>query len=631
MRFVCLFILFLFSSHLLLAQDTDLKKGNHYYENGDYLSAVKYFEKSIQHSNDIFTKKKIINCYRLTNQIEHAENYLKEICQDSSDEIYCNYYLNLLIKKHDFISIESLIKRGVFKSNLSEIKNNIESLYSDSSNYQVYALEINSENADMGLVTYKNGYVFSSSRNINSSIEKKHTWTNQPFLKLFYCDNIDNIESSPTLFSSDIRSKYNLGPVCFSNKEKEIWVTENYSSNNEKSNQNKYKLKISQYKYSDGKWIKQKPFPYNNPNYNVAHPAISSDGNELYFSSDLPGGFGGMDLYVCRKTKKGWSAPVNLGSQLNTISNDVFPTILQDGTIYFSSDGLIGLGGLDLYYTKNIDGNYLTPVNAGAPINSSADDFHLIYNSKNKKGFFSSNRIHGGFNDDLFSFIKNKETKSDYKKTINDDNVRTFDSSEIKSNARHLSIKENNEPISGVKIIDDKNKIIGITNENGDVYIDSSLSKVRTFKDGFYAKEIIFNDFNKENNITIKKSSVPANADWYKIIYYDLDKSDIRTDMQEKMKEVVSFMQAHPELKITITSFTDSRASVNYNAKLSQRRSSSIENYLLLHGILKKQINKIDWKGEGILVNNCGDNLPCTEEMHQLNRRTEIFVSSLIK
>ncbi len=633
MRVVYLVVILLLSNNLLQAQEKNLRRGNEYYENGDYLSAIKHFEKSILYSGQIDTKKKLINCYRLTNQLEKAEGYLKEICLDSADEIYCNYYLNLLIKKHDYNSIELLIKKGIVKSELSEAKVKIESLYADSSNYQISKLAINSENADMGLVSYKNGYVFCSSRIINNMIEKKHTWTNQPFLKLFYFDNTNIIETTPTLFSSDINSKYNLGPICFSNKENEIWVTENYSSKNQKSNGNKYKLKITIYKNNQAKWIKQKPFPYNNTNYNVAHPALSNDGNELYFSSDMPGGYGGMDLYVCRKTKKGWSLPLNLGAKINTIGNEIFPTILQDATIYFSSDGLLGLGGLDLFYTKSIDGNYLKPINAGAPINSSADEFHLIYNSNNKKGFFSSNRAYGGFNDDIFSFIKINDTKSENKQQDVYNSEKIIDSSAVKLNKRCISLKEkiNNEPVVGVKIIDNKNKIIGVTDENGIAYIDNTISKVKTFKDGFYSKEIIFNAYNKDNSIELKRAPVQSNADWYKIIYYDLDKSDIRKDMLDAMIEVVNFLQAHPEFKITITSFTDSRASINYNTKLSQRRSSSIEKYLLLHGISKKQISKTDWKGEGILVNNCGDDLPCTEEMHQLNRRTEIYVSGFTK
>ena len=170
-----------------------------------------------------------------------------------------------------------------------------------------------------------------------------------------------------------------------------------------------------------------------------------------------------------------------------------------------------------------------------------------------------------------------------------------------------------------------------MSDSNGIIFIDSSYHKIKLSKDGYSAKEIIFNEFKNDNKFELKKHEGLANSSWYKIIYYDLDKSDIRKDMIKEMNEVVDFLLANPELKITITSFTDSRASANYNEKLSQRRTTSIEQFLLLHGIPKKQIAKSSWLGEGILINNCGDNLPCSENMHQLNRRTEVFVSGIVK
>ena len=185
--------------------------------------------------------------------------------------------------------------------------------------------------------------------------------------------------------------------------------------------------------------------------------------------------------------------------------------------------------------------------------------------------------------------------------------------------------------MNGIKIFNSQNNPIEIESDNNDIQIDSSIKKIKIVKDGYYSKEIIFNEFKNQDTVKLKTNIGIAQADWYKIIYYDLDKSDLRKDMIDEVNDVVSFLQAHPELKITITSFTDSRASATYNEKLSQRRTLMIEKYLLGHGIPKKQIAKSEWKGEGILVNNCGDLIPCTEEMHQLNRRTEVFISGLLK
>ena len=624
-----LIVLYFLLCYDVSAQQKTIELASKLYAQGNYSSAITYFEKCNTDNFTIDIKKKVINCYRLTNQLTKAELYLKDVCVATQDSIYCNYYLNLLIQKKDYEKIKSLSNQGILKIDFSIIKNKIESFYKDTTNYKLTLLRINSEYADMGIVQYKNGFVFCSSRPTNAVIERKHTWTNQAFLKLFYCENTNNNWTEPTLFSSEIKTKYNLGPLCFSNKGKELWITENYSDNNQLSSDKKYKLRIVHYKLIDSKWTEQKDFLFNNTNYNVAHPAVSEDGKTIYFSSDKPGGMGGMDIYQSTKTKKGWSTPINLGIQINTIGNEVFPTLLSDGTLYFSSDGLIGMGGLDLYYTKNVNDNFLMPINIGAPLNSSADDFHLIYDTKNGNGYLTSNRNKLGLNDDLFNFTKTESSESS---NLHSDVLET----EIKvdqTTKRKITIidKEENIPVNGVKIFDYKKNLITISDSNGIALIDSSNLKIILVKDGYNSKEIVFNEFKSDNNYQLKKNDGLANSSWYKIIYYDLDKSDIRKDMMKEVNEIVDFLLAHPEIKITITSFTDSRASINYNERLSQRRTTTIEQFLLLHGIPKKQIAKSAWKGEGILVNNCGDEYPCTEEMHQLNRRTEIFVNGLIK
>ena len=613
------------------AQQKDIEQANKFYLQGDYINAIKQYEKCNDNELTIDVKKKIINCYRFTNQLSKSESYLQDVCLTTKEEIYCSYYLNLLIQKKDYTKIKSLSVQEIFKIDYSILKTQIEALYKDTAFYKISSLKINSEFADMGIVQLKNGFVFCSSRPTNSVIERKHSWTNQLFLNLFYCETVNENWSTPIIFSPEIKSKFNLGPLCFSNKSKDLWLTENYTDKDQLSSEKKFKLKIVHYKLIDSKWTKQKDFIFNNSDYNVAHPAVSEDGNTIYFSSNKPGGFGGMDIYVSHKTKKAWSTPINLGPQINTIGNEVFPTLLLDGTIYFSSDGLLGIGGLDLYFTKNVNENYLEPINVGAPLNSSSDDFHLTYDNKNKCGYLSSNRINHGFNDDIFKFVKTEvNPKSENK-------ISPFDSKqEVKTNItvkRKIIITDNSEnvQIAGVKIFDNYNNLISISDSNGISEIDSNINKIKLFKDGFNAKEIVFNEFKNENQFVMKKNDGLANSSWYKIIYYDLDNSDIRKDMIKEMKEAVEFLLAHPELKITITSFTDSRASLNYNEKLSQRRTTSIEQFLLLHGIPKKQIAKSAWMGEGILVNNCGDDLPCTEEMHQLNRRTEVFVSGIMK
>ena len=458
---------------------------------------------------------------------------MKIICASVTDSIYNQYYLNLLIRKQDFTTIENLIKSGKINLNLEELQSKIKSLSESKKQYRISKVPINSANAEIGITKYKNGFIICSSRENNTTIERTHNWTKQPFLKLYYTENNQNTWSTPTLFANEIKCKYNKGPISFCNKEKEMWITENYVSSDNRSTENKYKLKICNYKLVDGKWIKQKDFPFNDRNFNVAHAAITEDGKTLYFSSDRPGGFGGMDLYYCTKTKKGWSTPINLGAEVNTWGNEVFPTLMEDGTIYFSSDGLIGIGGLDLFYTKNTNGIFLAPINIGAPINSEEDDFHLIFNSKTNKGYFSSNRINKGFDDDLFQFDRyESETKEESTREASTLEKSNNDLKDTSINVRHLIIinNENLEKMNGIKIFDSQNNPIEIESDNNDIQIDSSIKKIKIVKDGYYSKEIIFNEFKNQDTVKLKTNIGIAQADWYKIIYYDLDKSAIRPD-----------------------------------------------------------------------------------------------------
>ena len=316
MKKILLLSLLLWSC-LSFSQSNNSKRADTFYQNGDYLTALNFYLLIDSNQISIETRKKIVNCCRLTNQLTKAESNLKIICASVTDSIYNQYYLNLLIRNQDFTTIENLIKSGKINLNLEELQSKIKSLSESKKQYRIYKVPINSANAEIGITKYKNGFIICSSRENNTTIERTHNWTKQPFLKLYYTENNQNTWSTPTLFANEIKCKYNKGPISFCNKEKEMWITENYVSSDNRSTENKYKLKICNYKLVDGKWIKQKDFPFNDRNFNVAHAAITEDGKTLYFSSDRPGGFGGMDLYYCTKTKKGWSTPINLGAEVD--------------------------------------------------------------------------------------------------------------------------------------------------------------------------------------------------------------------------------------------------------------------------------------------------------------------------
>jgi outer membrane protein OmpA-like peptidoglycan-associated protein len=457
-------------------------------------------------------------------------------------------------------------------------------------------------------------------------------------------------------------------------------------------------------------WSDVVPFPFNSDQYSCAHPALSPDGTQLYFSSDMPGSIGGIDIWVSSRTADGWSRPVNLGPNVNTISNEIFPTVLDDGTIYYSTNGLEGLGGLDIYSTTEKDGNYSPAKNAGAPINSSDDDFGFIWDTNNRVGYLSSNRTHQGYNDDIYCLSKNyvdllsqvydKKTgekinhskiriiaadssieamqieanvnaskqirrNRDYKLIVESENYKTdtitLAAGDFKSYGDSMLVKiplDKDESLLTMegKIMNDASKIpvsdakiMLINNTCNDTLWtttgpDGNYSFSHLEKDSHY-KLVVESPYSlpyTTDTSTVglaADATIRMNVGLYCLsenmvlnnIYYDLNKSTIRPDAARELDKLVALMQQNPKIKIELGSHTDSRASYDYNMKLSKKRAKSAVDYLTKKGIDKDRMVAQGY-GESKLVNKCVDEgdtkVYCSEADHQLNRRTEIRILS---
>jgi outer membrane protein OmpA-like peptidoglycan-associated protein len=239
-------------------------------------------------------------------------------------------------------------------------------------------------------------------------IERRAAWNDQPFLDLYVSDitpsgGLANVR----LMEGAVNTKVHEGPASANTSGDILWFTRNgyFNGKTQKSATGINRLAIYKAYRRDGGWDDVEQFLYNNSEISVGHPALSPDGTRLFFVSDMPGGYGGSDIYVCKDLGGQWGEPENLGATINTAQNEVFPFIGADGTLYFSSNGHPGLGGLDIYAAKNLgmDG-FAGPMNIGAPVNGTKDDFAFIIDTERKKGFFSSNRPGGAGDDDIYSF-----------------------------------------------------------------------------------------------------------------------------------------------------------------------------------------------------------------------------------
>lgn len=392
------------------AQNAKVTKGQKYYEFYNYFKTIEKYEELTDKTPDI--KRELAESYFNTGEYEKAESYYSELSNSddkTADDVY-NYVKVLLINQKyqeaekwmaEFKNLAPTDTRAeLFASN----KGFYHDISEDKGYFAIKNLDFNTDDEDFAPVFYKDKVVFSSTRQDVEPIKRKWTWNNLPFLDLY----IAELDSGSLEFASyekfNFNKKFHEGTVSF-NKEGDYLV---YTSNNykKKSEDGIYKLEMFSSKLEKGKWGKPVPMPFNNSEYSVGHASLSADGKVMYFASDISGGFGGVDLFISTMDENGvWSQPVNLGPDINTEGNEMFPFIHPDGYLFFASDGRPGLGGLDIFVAKVQNGREFTNLqNLGAPVNTNFDDFSLVLNDEMTKGYFSSNRISGKGNDDIYSF-----------------------------------------------------------------------------------------------------------------------------------------------------------------------------------------------------------------------------------
>jgi hypothetical protein len=407
-----LIIIFLLSSitTAISAQDKEIQTADRYFNQFNYSKAVKKYLKLIEEGKSTYyATNKIAECYKHLQKPEKAiEWYLKAIKFPDFD--YHLYYLlaQELKKVNQYESAQDYTEKylelsGARLHNYNYPLNNyIRLLKEDSARYEIYNLKINSASSEFGPCIYSDKLIFSSNRPNRTLINRDDIMTNQPFFGLYQAQLNSLYDlSDPKHFAENIKSNLNLGPICFNREQTLMYITKNIS----KTKKGKVTLDIFISKKSKGKWDKNtERIPMQNSGFTVAHPSLSKNGKRFYFSSDMPGGYGGMDLYVCDNKNGFLSTPENLGPEINTAGNEVFPFVSNDGRLYFASDGLQGLGGLDIFFAIPSDDTFSYPFNLGYPINTSADDFSLILTSDMRTGYLTSNREGGKGKDDIYAF-----------------------------------------------------------------------------------------------------------------------------------------------------------------------------------------------------------------------------------
>ncbi len=410
MKHLILFTLLLSFYLTGFAQKTK-DKGDKFYKEYSYEESISKYENLKDKNIDI--NRKLAISYFNINNFEKSMEYWKAVAEDSEsvpEDLY-NYASILKINKkyeeaqkwmekfYNLNKTDSRAKKWMLDSDLYK------RLLKDKGIFIVENLDINSSQQDFGTSYFKDKVVFASSREQSPKIVKRvWNWNNLPYLDI-YIGELDSSKhiTNVSRFRKRVNKRFHDGPAAF-NKAGDFMVFTS-SDYDGRSQEDIVKLKLFSKKLENGNWTKPEPFSFNSSEYSVGHASLTENADTMYFVSDMPGGFGGTDLYfITRKQDGTWTKPENMGATVNTEGNEMFPFIHPSGLLFFASNGLPGLGGLDVFYSTVKNGKIGKPENLGVPINSSYDDFAMIMDDEQKSGFFSSNRISGHGDDDIYLF-----------------------------------------------------------------------------------------------------------------------------------------------------------------------------------------------------------------------------------
>jgi outer membrane protein OmpA-like peptidoglycan-associated protein/tetratricopeptide (TPR) repeat protein len=618
MRKIYLTLSFVMASGLLSAQNKDTKIADKLFDRYEYVDAANEYLKLTQNGKgDTYVFKQLADSYySIFNTKEAVKWYAKAVAQKQDAETYYKY-AQMLKSEGNYAESDKQMKQfasmvpndqraKAFTSN----PNYLPTLKGQTKLFDVSKSDISSDKTDFGAVlTNDNSVYFSSARNTS---RRNSNWNEEPYLDLYKATYNSNGTISEAVAVDNLNTKWHDGPASVSADGKTMYYgSESFNEKEytkDKAKKSKFgKIYLYKATFEGGQWTNSKPLPFNNAAYDVRNPSLSKDGKTLYFSSNMPGGFGAEDIWKVTINGDTYGKPENLGSKINTEANESFPFITEDNILYFSSNGKEGFGGLDVF---KIDLNKASEViNIGVPVNTEKDDFSFTYNTNKKVGFFSSNRTG---NDDIYKA----------------DPVCAVQAIAVVKDAKTGIVIEQ----AKVVLVDAKEKTVGnqTTAVNGKAAFGVNCNTAYSFqvsKQGYESG--VFGIAKTDGGEVVVEALLtpimPIITEKEVIlqpIFFEYDKSNITQEGAAELDKLVQVMNEYPTMVIFAKSHTDQRGSDRYNLNLSDRRAKSTVQYLVSKGISKDRIS-----GQGF-----GESEPkvtcdiCTEEQHAQNRRSEFLI-----
>lgn len=612
---LCL-VLFVTASY---GQNSQREKANKYFETYQYVDAIEVYLKMIDNkqanTNDY---KQLGDCYYNVFNLDEASKYYEMASASKQDpEFYYRYaqvlksqgkYQEAITQMNTFASMSPSDQRAIEHN---QNPNYISSLDDRSILFNVKEAPVNdaSETDFAPIMSNDNILYFVSTR----SHSKKDKSTNESYLDIYKSVRDENGEYSTPEPVQSLNSNYHDGPITISADGKTmIFASNGYREGSFKKMKDKG-IKLAQqglYKASlvDGKWTNIMALPINSKEYSVSHPCLSHDGKTLYFTSNMPNGFGDTDIWKVSVDNDTYGEPVNLGKHVNTPGKEGYPFVSSDNILYFASSGKQGFGGFDIFkvdLNKNEDA-----INLGKEINTRRDDFAFSINMEQEIGYFSSNRT--GV-DNIYIAIP----------------ICRFQTKLIVKDAETNAVIPN----ATVAVVDAKGEVVSNeqTSQAGELSFDAKCKLSYEFnvsKDGYESNAIAVNEVKGEDisktvllspiHVMITETEVKL-----KNIYFEFNKSNITEAGAAELDKLVKVMNDHPDMKILVRSHTDTKGNAAYNLKLSERRAKSTVQYVISKGIDKDRLSA---EGVGSTEPKIDCKSNCTSDEDAQNRRSEFLI-----
>ncbi|MFZ1688782.1 MAG: OmpA family protein [Flavobacteriales bacterium] len=487
------------------------------------------------------------------------------------------------------------------------------SFYKDTARFVVNELVLPGMRNMFSAAQYKKGLVVVGEQ--DAPLTNVNPWNGLSYLDLYYCEKktmVTWLAAQP--LPGEVNGQWHEGPVAFSADGKTMYFTRSHYTGHKlgKDDADVSHLMMFRATLNDaGDWTDIRAFAFNGDDYSTGHPALSNDGHTLYFASDRPGGLGGTDIWMSRDIGTGWTEPVNLGPIVNTPGNELFPTI-NGNTLYFASTAHLNMGGLDIFSTRTENDEWTIPENMGYPLNTVHDDFSFVLDTVHNGGYLSSDRTG---NDRIHSFLINQRIFS-LEGVVGDSSDFLPN---VEASIENIETLEERTTLSGpdgVFRFDLEPESTYDVTVHRDGYLNE---RKRVSTKGLAVSDTLEISFTLQA-IEVNKPIAIEN------IYFDYDKWDIRPDAAVELDKLVAIIKDNPDLGFELGSHTDARGGDLYNLVLSDGRANSTVDYLVRHGADPMRITAKGY-GEERLTNRCSNGVACSEEEHQANRRTEFTIT----